>query len=100
VARDLGEDIALVADVFDLFEADDCDWPLAVLVLELRARRALRTVRLAQYLERKDLVCIAALHVFEAHQPHARKSACRGVSSRSQSLSSCAVERAHRCPAS
>jgi hypothetical protein len=55
VPRDLGEHVALVADVLDLLEADH--------------------VRLAQDLEGKDLVGVAALHIVEAHQPHARKGA-------------------------
>jgi hypothetical protein len=55
VPRDLGEHVALVADVLDLLEADD--------------------IRLAQDLEGKDLVGVAALDVFKAHQPHARKGA-------------------------
>lgn len=55
VAGDGGEDVALVADVLDLLEADDVDLP--------------------EDLEREDLAGVLALAIGELDQPDARKGA-------------------------
>ena len=70
MARNSGEHIALVSDVFDLLQTDDCgrrlagSWP--------RLWRV-HTVDLAENLQCENLVLVAVLGVFNAHQPHTRK---------------------------
>jgi hypothetical protein len=65
VARDLGEDIALVPDVLDLLQTDHCD--VGVSDGGRATGVSLPTVDLAQDLQRKHLVLVAAAGVFQAH---------------------------------
>jgi hypothetical protein len=96
---DFGEDIALVPHVLDLLEADDCDWRLAGLGAPPTTDYRLRTIDLAQNLERKHLVLVARLGVPESHEPYACKSTWSYISNLSLAVPA-SMGRAHPCPAS
>lgn len=79
VPCDSSKNIALVADMFHLLQAND--WKICQTPLLVRDRAASRTVSFAQYLQSKDLLCILLLRSDQGREPNSCKCACKTTGS-------------------